>query len=231
MKKPIIFLVSGIIALAIYYFISPILLMIIYGHHFEIGNGNHKYLWLFQDSIRKDIDTSLFLGCVRKRDLLYLYSYPNYHHFNPPIQYRISIWEFKDLSRAELDKVSFNTNVNLDNLRPNSFETLNSHLSPEFIIKYGFSFNNNININLNEYSKVYKIINEKNYKGFYGVVNQISFSDENRKHLIFIDYHGYWQEPTLFLLYKYNKRFYVIIINSKKPIDDNTIMILNLKQD
>lgn len=218
MSKTLKVIISGVIAIVIGYFAYFIFNSVRYSYSIEMRNYK-ACLWVFKDSIRKDIDTNRFVGCIRKRDVLYHYIYKN--------TYDIFIWEFKDLDIAELNKIAINQNANLDNIKFSSGEILNKKDSPEMTVKFGVFFNYTMNVNLDEYSKVEKSFEAVHYKGFYGTINKMSFSNEKGEHLILFDYPS-GKEPSLFLLYKGHKSFYIIVINTEKPFDESIINILNL---
>ncbi len=224
MNKKIKFLVISILIIAVgYYFFSSIFLMVLFGHHIEMKKDSQKYLWLLQDSVKAKIDIDFFVGFTKKRDSLYEYPYPGHS--------LIYIWEFQDLSSAELSNIKINTNVNLEDSRPSSAEAFNLHNPPQFIVKFGGSFGNTMNISLNEYSKISKTIDENNYKGFLGAVNKMAFSNSKGETLVLIDNTGFNAQPTLLLLYKHMKRFYIIIIFTNNQVDDNTLKMLKLAED
>lgn len=218
MNRPQRIIVSGITAFIICYFGYFIFISIKYRHHIEMNNYR-RCLWLFSEKAKNDIDTNFYVGCVRDRDILSKYSYKNFNVF---------IWEFKDLDIVKLNEVHINQNTNLKDLKFSSKEILNKKNSPEINIKYGFTFNGTMSVNLDDYSKVESSFETNNYKGFYGVLNRMSFSNERDEHQIYFDY-GFVHQPTLFLLYKGHGSFYVIIINSEKPFDESIINILNLQ--
>ncbi|MNY41144.1 hypothetical protein D3C86_1759330 [compost metagenome] len=56
----------------------------------------------------------------------------------------------------------------------------------------------------------------------------MSLSNEKGEHLILSDFTK-GPTPTVFLFYKGHQSFYVIIINSENPFDENIIKILNLE--
>lgn len=105
-----------------------------------------NYLSFFKDSVKNDLDTNFCYSYVQKHDI--------YNSFNYKHEYYISIWEFKDLNRAELKKVSINQNINLDDVKFSSGEVLNKKTDLEITIKFGFDFNHTMNVNLDNHSKI-----------------------------------------------------------------------------
>jgi hypothetical protein len=185
------------------------------------------YLWIFKDSVKKDIDTNFNFSWIKKRDI--------YNHFIYKGHYLITLWDFKDLYPLGLDNVIINTNVTLDKLDTyyGKGEVLNSKSSPKTAIRFGRTFHNKIKINLDNNSEILKKIETNNYKGFYGVVNEMTFANESDEDYIqFLYPEG--RIPTLLLLYKKSPELYMIIIESNDNInykfDEKILDILNLKK-
>ncbi|MDP4186239.1 MAG: hypothetical protein Q8862_13930, partial [Bacteroidota bacterium] len=211
-------IISGIIALAICYFADLIFMAIKYDYHVELANPK-PYLWLLKDSARKDIDPYFVAGCIRERDVLYRYIYK--------YKYHIVIWEFKDLSSTNLKDIAINQNVDLENISFSPGILLDKKANPEYSVKYGPLFEYGMDVNLDKDSKIDKSFETSNYKGFYGTINKMSFSNEKRKHLILVNFiEG--MNPALFILYKNRGSLYMIMIHSDKPFDEKIINILNL---
>lgn len=219
MNKTLKIIISGVIAIVISYFAYFFYGIIRYSHSSN-WQTYKQYMWIFKDSVKSDIDTNFCYSYLKKRDV-----YNNFHYKGT---YNIIIWEFKDLSIAELKKATINQNVNLDDVKFGSGEILNKKSDLEITIKYGFTFNYSMNVNLDGYSKIERNFEGANYKGFYGSINKMSLSDEKGEHQILLDYTE-GQTPTVFLLYKGHQSFYLIMINSEKPFDESIINILNLK--
>jgi hypothetical protein len=197
----------------------------------NVHNGDWKrskdYLWIFKDSIKKDIDTNFTYSWVKKRDI--------YNHFIYQGHYLITLWDFKDLYKLDLDDAIINSNVTLDKLDTyyGKGEVLNSKSSPKIAIRFGRTFHNKIKINLDNNSEILKKIETKNYKGFYGVVNEMTFTNESDEDYIqFIYPDG--KIPTLLIVYKKLTGFYIIIIESNDNLnykfDDKILEILNLNK-
>jgi hypothetical protein len=215
-----IFLFAAI-PLLIGYFIHVLYTIQKYGHSMD-WETYKQYMWIFKDSIRKDIDTSFSFSNVQKNDV-----YNNFHYKR---DYNIVLWEFKETGILDIADASINQNINLDNIKFDSGDILNMEGSLEIPVKYGCAFNRNINLNLDRYSKIEKTIKGVNYKGFYGTVNKMSLSDAKYDHQIVFNY-MYGISPTLFLFYKGSKYFYIIVINYKnnQPFDESILNILNLE--
>jgi hypothetical protein len=221
-------IIAGLACYVIYF----VYVTVRYGHSHD-WNTCKQYLWIFKDSVKNDIDPpsrySICAGWTKKRDV-----YNFLHYYNKDEMYIVAIWEFKDLTNINLNNITTYQDTDLSNIKFISGEILNSDSSFPVTINYGFSFHNAMNINLDSYSKVAGTFEGPNYKGFYGKLHKMSFSDEKGKHQIVFDYtdkpYKTSFSPTVFLVYKGHQSFYVIIINSEKPFKDASIInILNLQ--
>lgn len=214
--KILAIIIASLIGCYLLYFVF---IIVKYQHHTEMFKYK-PYLWILNDSVKNDVETDKFAGFIRKRDILYEYVLKSHFH--------VSIWEFKDLSKISLNEVAVNSNIDLSEVRIMPYELLNKRANPEITIELGFSFNGSVSLNIGKQTKVIKSIDTPKYKGFYGLVNKLSLSNETGKHLIVFDYPS-GNEPTVFLFYKSEKGFYVIFINSRNvPFDEHIIKLLNL---
>jgi hypothetical protein len=218
MNKTQKIIVYSAISLVICYFVYFLMGILIFSHSHD-RKTYKQYMWLFKDSVKNDIDTNFSYSYFKKRDIYNNIHYKRINH--------IIIWEFKDLSSADLNKIAINQNVNLDNIKFWSGEVLNVRGSVEIMVNYGFAFKN-MNLNLDNISKIERHFETVNYKGFYGILNKMSLSNEKGEHQIIFEY-AHSRTPTVLLLYKGHKSFYLIMINSEKPFDESIIEILNLK--
>jgi hypothetical protein len=236
MDKRLKYLLKAVAVVIIGYIIYFIGDYMIYGHSTDWKKWK-EYSYLFDDSIIQDVDTFIASSYITKNDI-----YTNFHYipndsgrsieekflYNPKdTAYNVVFWEFKKLSRVNVDDIDIRVNQNLDNLKLERGEILNSKSDQRISIHFGFEYERMI-VNVDNHSKVNKSIKGKNYKGFIGSINRMSFSNENNEHEIFIDYMPF-QKQVLFLIYNSNKRFYVIIIDSDKYFDAGIMSILNLK--
>jgi len=221
MKKPVKIIIAVIVSFIIVYFGRIEYRFIRYSHSSEFNNYK-RYLWLFNDSVKCNIDTFICVGDIGDRDILYRYLYKK--------KTFIRIWEFKDISESDLKKIQINQNIDLDDVKFKSGEIVDKNMlpSPMINMKLEFSFNNSLIINLDKNSKISKTIDSTKYRGFYGNLSKMTFNNEKNEPLILFDF-GYPPVPTLLLLYRTTKSFYVIYINSDLPFDESLIKILNLK--
>ncbi len=180
-----------------------------------------QYIWLFKDSVKKDINTDYSFSKVEDRDV-----YNNFHYKG----YNIVIWDFKDLRDSDLQNVLIKNQVELGSnaAKFSAGEILNKKSDMKIAIKFRFAFSDAMNINLDTYSEMYRTIKGKNYKGFYGNLNRFSLSNGRDEHQIIFDYTE-GKTQSVVLVYKNQLGFYLIVINSKQKIDENCIDILNLE--
>lgn len=198
--------------------------------------GKYRYITLFNDSIRKDIDTTYSgkIGIKKNGNLFYHYNYCTVHEipFNKKdTVYNIDFWELKDLSNADLNTIKFNKNVSLSDIKMGmcSEEDENKSL-PHIESRIAFEFTNSkMDVNLDYGTEVYKTIDTINYKGFFGKVNIMSLTDKNGKTQMLLKYK--YPKKTLFLLYKTKQSFIVIRVNCNhdEAINENVINFFNLK--
>lgn len=220
-----------IVVIILGYLVYYVFAVMYYTHSFSWDTCK-QYMWFFKDPIVNNIDPPHFSVCssyVKKRDI-----HNVFHYVKDNDMYPIIIWEFKDLTNINMNKVIVNRNIDLEKIKFKSAEILHSESSVPITINYGFIFHNELNINLDKYSKIVGTFEGPNYKGFYGTIDKMSFNDENGKPQILFDYspkpYKASFSPTVFLLYKGHKSFYVIIFNSEKPFKDASIInILNLQ--
>lgn len=217
------FLISGLIAISIvslgFYFFG----ILKSTHKTEFKNFN-RYLWLFQDSLHKDINKYFYVGRIGERDIMYDYIYRNENS-----NYYITIWELKDLINNDLNEILINQNANLEIVKFEWGEIFNENsVLPKITMKMHLSFRNWMSVNLNENSKITNFINSENYKGFYGTIDKMSFNNDKGEVLVLFEYK---KEPlqSLVIFYKCNYGFYAILINSSETIDENILNILALK--
>lgn len=219
MNKTLKIIITGITIILIGYLSYFFYGVIRYSHSID-WQTYKQYMWIFKDSIKTDINPNFCYSYVKKRDV--------YNNFDYKDTHNIIVWEFKDMFNATLEKSTINQNVDLGNVKFESGEILNMNSDLEFNINYGFVFNSAINVNLDEYSKIQRSFKRANYKGFYGSINRMSFSNEKGEHQILSDFTK-GPTPTIFLFYKGHQSFYIIMINSKNLFDENIIKILNLE--
>jgi hypothetical protein len=196
-------------------------LFIYFETHIMNAGDNARYIWVFKDSAQHNIDKSICFGNIGRHDVNYSYIYKDDVH--------IYVWEFFDLKSVLLKNIPINYRVDLDKIKIPSGEILggnNLPPLPKIRVKYGLTFKGDIKVNINKDSEIFETFDELNYKGFFGNIHRITFSDDYNEHLIVFDYE--YNEPTLLLLCKKLNRFYVVIINSKRKFDSNIIEILNL---
>lgn len=232
MKKYRKFIIIGALLLLSAYYLPVFYKFYKYQHHFE--KNFNKFIWIFNEPYKSKIDTFIFGGKSRERDVFYNYFYckntkKDIFISDNDTAYYITIWEFKDLEKINLKNTIIKNNRWLNDIKFKLSEGFNySDSFPLITLKLGFEFiKPAMNVNLDYPSSIYKTIDNNNYKGFFGKINKMSFSDAEGEHLILFEYKN--ASPTLFLMYKARQSFYVIIVNSNHKFDENIIDIFNLK--
>lgn len=176
-------------------------------------------IWMFADSARYNMDTQFASAAVRKTDKLYEWGY------DPGRHYSVEVWAIKGLRSVDPDNVPINTDVFLNKVSLLG-ETMDDGLTQ---VKFGPFFNEKLEIDLDENSRIVQRIEGTDYKGFYGNVGRIAFENGDRQILCLKDYgSGDWH--ILFLMYKAHNDFYLIFIGAEKPFDMSIIHVLNLPQ-
>lgn len=221
------------IAYAVYFVVDAAINV----HYFNARKWK-EYIQLFQDSIVQDVDTLTACSNVKRKDIYTSFNYvPGlslvdkderifFRGRNAPI-YFVVFWEFKSLSNFPVDSVEFRFNQSLEHLKLKRGEVFEPKSEEPVSINFGFKYKK-INVNVDNQSSILNAsIKGRNYKGFFGKLNRISFSNEKEKHEIFIDY--YPKKPVLFLVANKDARFYLITISCNKKFDESIVKILNLE--
>lgn len=182
---------------------------------------SNKYFWLFTDAAQKEINPIISGGWRRDNDVLYHYLYKKN-------KFSIHIWEFENIKNANIESVSINEGKDLSEIEFKKYETLDSDDWPKFKTKLGFSLDSNINISLDEFSKITTTFFSEKYKGFCGNINKLSISDQKGEHKVVIEY-PFEQGAVLFLLYKKAESLFLIIVdsNQKEVVDQRILEIFN----
>lgn len=210
-----------VISLIVTFFIVIFLRGCLYSHKSE--NNPQRYLWIFNDSVKNEVNNHYSTGDIRDNDIHYYYKYHNTF---------ITIFEFKELSFIKLNEVPFKLNADFSKFENNFIgETfnVNLHTLPEISVYFKLPFNNSFCINLDNKSRIDKVIEGKNYRGFFGDISKMSFSNAQGDNLVLFNYKRKITS-TLLLIYKHEGRFIVILINSENKFNDSVINILNLKE-
>jgi hypothetical protein len=208
-----------LITFMVCYFIYFIYVFFITGH-MPSRQAYKQYMWIFKDSIKKDLDSNYHFSWVKKRDI--------YNNFNYRGKFNIMVWEFKDQTNPEFVLLQ---NADLYNVRFRSGVVLNDEGALEINIKPVYAFNDTIKIFLDEYSTIESEVKGSNFSGFFGHINNMSLSNEKDEHQIIFDYTG-GKTLTLFLVYKRYGSFYLIMINSINPamqFDESILKIMNFE--
>ncbi len=220
MHKSSKIILIGIISIIVLYVGYYIFNIAIYSHKLNIKSAPHKYLWLFRTQAKNDLDTNFSYSCIQKHDIYNHYIYKNIYY--------VTIWEFKNLRTIDLKGISINREFALDDSKIGFAETINEGSSPEITMKYGFDFHNSMNVSLDNDSKIDSSFSTPDYKGFYGNVERMLFSNDEGNPCVLFNYIND-KQYGLFIWYKGDGSFYVLIINSDKPFDPKKLIkIFNL---
>jgi len=192
------------------------------GHRANFRTESKKYLFLFKDSVIKNID-SLSTSSVSDYDVLSDFIYHNGEN-----KYYVTIWEFKDLKNYSLEDVFIEKKSVLGESEFRLQETLNTNGPCPISLKFLYKIDG-LTLNLDENSRVIKEFNSKEYKGFYALIDRMSICDKKGLPQIYFNF-AQSQTPTILLLSKIHGRFFFIMINSKNEFDEKIIDILNLNQ-
>lgn len=143
--------------------------------------------------------------------------------------YKIHIIKFKGLKNINFKNIIFKQGVNLENIHLFSKEKFEVNTS-------------SMDINLGNSSKIKKVFSGSGYKGFYGIIYKMSFSNQRNEHLIVVDNTDLPEKKEIFgtmfpvkdfssqfllLLYKNEQDLYAIIINATGRAFNDT-KIINL---
>lgn len=192
-----------------------------YSYHIEWGIPE-SVVWIFADSARKDMDLQFASAAIRKTDRLYQWRY------HSDLNCLIQVWEIKALSSVDPDTVPIHTDVFLNKVSLRGEILDKGSPAGETQVKFGPFFNGKMEIDLDENSKIIRMFEGKNYRGFYGTVGRMAFENGHGQILCMQDYKA-GNVPMLFAMYKARKSFYLIFISADRPFSENMIHILNLK--
>lgn len=204
--------------------LSLYILYAIYNYHryaYSFGDSDFKeYLWLFKDSFINEIDTVGYSESLRQSDVIFYYHYKK--------EYVINIWEFKDLGGINLRKIAINKNVNLSDINFAFTEIISAKSDQPISVNQAPLMKNSFNVNIDEQSSIDSSFESINYKGFYGTINKMSFSDDKGEHYCVLDFLSD-RKKELFLLYKGKHSLFAITIDSRKLDGYNVNSIFNLQ--
>jgi hypothetical protein len=193
---------------------------------------DYSYLEFFKDSIRYKLDTTDYsIYRSKSGKITYFYYYEDDNNRKPFYDlddttynnYNIAIWEFN--KNYYFNDVIISTSV--------------GHYKPDFwfydkignynpiSIQYFFRFNG-MRIYPFDGSEITQTYNEKNYKGFYGLLNGILICDKNDKPKSYIEF-AKNNSPTIVLVYNLNDKICLTWINATKRLDSSIINTLNFK--
>lgn len=219
------------------------MLYIVYriGFYFIVGhttdwNSKEKFTYLFKKESFKHIDTTTIATARGMYDAVETYHYypnvemrqgDNSYLYSNEVYIRFSIWKFDKFKAIQLKDIKFKTKQDLYDIKPERGEVIDSKSDKRKVVAYGYYYKA-ITVNTDQQSKIRDYFSGSNYKGFIGSFDRISLSNEKGKHDIYYDFVPY-RENVLFLVYKSEKGFFLIVIDSDLPIDRSVLNLLNLE--
>lgn len=225
-----------VIVISILIYLAYIFVPYLIFGHFSFYNKNENFISLLSDTAIIHVDTTLTSRLENRFDACESYFYlPNNcmrelgrdYLFETDTAYFITIWKFKKFEEIDINEIQFRQNQNLSGLNTYKGEVLDSDSNEEKYVEFGYNYNK-INLNLDEKSEIKQLISGRNYRGFIAKINRISFSNEDEKHQIFIDY-APSIENVIFLIYKSTSGFFVLIINSRYELNEKAVNIFNFQ--
>ena len=219
-----------------------VFLYIVYriGFYFIVGhttdwNSKKKFTYLFKKESFQHIDTTTIATARGLYDAVeaYIY-YPKVDIkqgvdpllFLNEVKIFISIWKFDKFADIQLKEINFRENQDLRDIKPDRGEVIDAQSDERKVVAYGYSYKTII-INTDQKSKIRDWFSGRFYKGFIGSFNRISLSNEEGKHDIYYDFIPY-RKNVLFIVYKSEKGFFLIVIDSDLSIDRSVLNLLNL---
>jgi hypothetical protein len=207
---------------------------IIFGHTTD-WHSKERFTYLFKNESFQHMDTIYVATAQGRYDAVESYHYyPNViinQGVNPlllvkDVYIRINIWKFDKFEQIQLSNIIFRQKQNLQDIKFKRGEVIDAESDARNSIAYGYSYKT-ITVNTDQDSEIRDWFSGKNYKGFIGSFNRISLSNEKEKHDIYYDFIPF-RENVLFMIYKSERGFFLIVIDSDLEIDRNVLNILNL---
>ncbi|WP_282015186.1 hypothetical protein [Marinifilum flexuosum] len=216
MNKILRFIISGVVALGIYYVGFYIYEMVRFSHNAS-WERYKEYTWILDDSIQKDLNTGV--SRIGNSDTWNFFRFRDVH--------MVTAWEFTNLQIEDLGCISIHKNEFIPKDDIKSGETFDSNSSPKTTCKYGFDLAHRINVKIDNQSEVQRMIEADNYKGFIGRINKLSLSNKYDESQIIFDFEKSGM-LSMFLFYKKKDDFYVILYYSRGDFDEEIIDKLKL---
>jgi hypothetical protein len=202
----------------------PYFQILIFGHKTNFGSEK-KYTYFFKKEHQKFLDE--FGVCTYSK-----YDSQNCFHYkgklsNFDMGFLFTIWEFKNLNNIDVSKIDIQNKFDLFNYRIDNAEIFNPDSELRQDIKFDYTFKNGINININDTDTINYIFKGDSYFGCYGNFHAISLGNIIDKNQVV--FHNDFEKPlTAIILYKKNKRFFVITVESDRYFEPNIINVLNI---
>jgi hypothetical protein len=207
---------------------------IIFGHTTDWQSKN-KFTFLINKDSFQHIDTSVIATARGMYDAVETYHYyPNIkikQGMDPlllvnDVYIRFNIWKFDKFENFKIGNIKFRNKQNIIDIKLTNGEVIDAESDARNGIAYGYNYKT-ITVNTDQESKIRDWFSDVNFKGFIGSFNRISLSNEKGEHDIYYDFIPY-RENVLFMIYKSEKGFFLIVIDSDLPIDRSVLKLLNL---
>lgn len=207
---------------------------IIYGHTTD-WVSKERFTYLFKNETFQHMDT-VYIGTAQGRyDAVESYHYYPNVNINQgmdrillvnEVYIRFSIWKFDKFENIQIGDIKFRTKQDIIDIKLTNGEVIDSESDKRKGIAYGYNYKT-ITVNTDKESKIRDWFSDVNYKSFIGSFNRISLSNEKGEHDIYYDFIPY-RENVLFMIYKSEKGFFLIVIDSDLAIDRSVLKLLNL---
>lgn len=177
-----------------------------------------NYLWLFKYNERDKIDfgSSLYTKNVVFNELWYNLDIKG---VNLNIDYVLNIWEFKNQKDLNIEDIQIYKDEILEEVFYDKFVLIDDIIS----LKEGYNFQKGVNIALSKDAEIKLLLDEPNYKGFYGTTKGYSLTNSKKESQIFFEKKK-WNDLILLFIYKKGNSFYLITVQSKTKYFDHTII-------
>ncbi len=203
------------------------IVIILFGYYlYDFFSGFHKtdwdldkeYLWLFKDSVQKQINTDYGISCIGENDIISTFHYKSK---------TITAWEFKNIKKFEEFELKTSLEICDGSASFSSYEMLNKKSNLPITIKKYFSLGNKYRIKLDKSAKIHSEIHGENYKGICVSLTKFSLNDEYWNDQIIFDFLDKSEKVFIIIYYTKNSSF-LFLIESKEELDLNSYKLLNL---
>lgn len=190
-----------------------------HGHDHE-WHTKKEIEWIIRDSVRKTM-RGLSYSWIGKEDELFFFP------IDDSVKTKVDVWEFEE--NIEFQNLKIDTNYSEDKLNKGSdYEALNKGSGLVFYLNYGYEIKKNLTVGLDDYSKIKKTFKGDNYIGVLAEHVMEIYVESNSKTDIYIQKN--FDIPQIgIILYKKEKKTYLIIVSSMREFDERVFNIFNLE--